>query len=333
MANGGAAGGRFVFGAVRDAADKVIERFEGRAAAELRQEVSRLRNAAFAIDPPVRIDLQMIGLPHDAGDVIVAEVRPADDGPHQVNGCYHIRNGDGIGRMSHLMVMAAARRGRSRGGAAGLPPEVFTKDHFQQHRAVLASVAVLPSYTSLPLVSAWDLAGRERLAELLRSVGSRPEFPVPEGVRFTREPNSLGVVQFDGVAWEVSRFVEGDGPEPRRKLPMPELRYFADRVMRQLAIVLAGLEPSIEVSVRARIWTLLQADGLIELTPEDPADVVDHYEGFRQRQLPGEGLELGDVMTAADLAARDELREILSARFCAQLPLYCHTVRRVSARD
>jgi hypothetical protein len=329
MANGNDGGGRFVFGAERDAADTAIARFVGQESRALRQDVSRLRSAAFGVDPPVHVDIQYVAIP-SGGSVVVAEVRPSSDGPHQVKGCYHIRVTEGNGRMNHLMVMAAAQRHRGLAGRIGLPSEVFTKDHFQDTRAVLAGVALVPPYSGVPLLNAWDVAGRARLGEVLESLELRPEFATPDGIPFRRVPNGIGLVRFDALAWNVERFVEAGGRGARQRLPILELRQMLERALKQLATVLADLDQSLEFFVHARLWTLPQSDGLIELVPEDPDDPVDHYEGFRQNQMPSEGLVLGEVITAGDLSTREELRQRLARRFCDQLPLYCHTVRRVT---
>lgn len=329
MANGSAAGGRFIFGAVTDAADKAIDRFEGRDGKALRQDVSRLRNAVFEVDPPVHLDLRHVALP-GGGDLVVAEVRAADDGPHQVDGCYHIRRTDGIGRMSHLMVMAAAQRGRAAGRRAAFPHDVLAKDHFGAGRAVQVGVVLLPSHSGVPLVPAWDVDLRARLEDLLVQGGSKPDSPTPEGIRFTRNLHAIGAVQFDGVAWEVQRLVEIDSTTtPRQRLPIAELRSVVERMLRQLAVVLAALQPSLEFSTYARIWTLPLANGIVELLPEDKDSPVDHFEGFRQRQIPVDGLLLAEPVIVADLATNEELLNHLATRFCAQLPLYCHAVQRV----
>jgi len=328
MANGGQSGGRFVFGAVTDAADRVIEKFDGLQAKELRQEVSRLRNAVFEIDPPVRMDFQHVPVP-TGGEVIVVEVRATEDGPHQVDGCYYTRKADGIGRMTHSMVLAAAQRAVGGGNRATFPLDIFSKDHFGPGRAVELAVLLSPYYATPPIVPPWDIEARALIDRLLKSVGAAPQFPTPDGVVFYRNPTGLGAMRFDGVVWEVRRFIEGEGPEVRRQLWIAEIRSEVERMLRDLAQVLAGIQPSLEVAPRARIWTLPVADGIIELLPEDPKGPVDHYEGFRQHQLPVDGLILGDLVTTADLAASEELRLRLAERFCAQLPLYCHTVRRV----
>jgi hypothetical protein len=76
------------------------------------------------------------------------------------------------------------------------------------------------------------------------------------------------------------------------------------------------------------MWIIPPMEGVIELLPEDKNGGVEHYEGFRQHQLPADGLFLESAATAADLATSDELIENLSSRFCVQIPLYCHTVYR-----
>ena len=304
--------------------------FDGLPEKDIRKWAGKVREAAYAIDPPVRVDLQYVAV--DGGDVLVAEVRPSRDGPHQIQGKYHYRTTDGTRHMSHAIVRSAMERGRSEQQNAPLPAGIFTTNHYSENHGIYLGLALQPSYSDVPLLEPWDTEGRRTIENLFEDVGWKITEARPTGLLADGHPDSgRRELWFNGLVWEVLPLVEPDGPRrPREKISLPEVRNLLDRMMRQQARVLAGIQPALQVKVRARIWALKDQPAPLRIFPDpEEASRVEHYEGFRQYQLPVEGIPLyPEDVRVEELATSDEFRDVLSRRFAAQVPLYCHVVRR-----